>query len=67
MKAKVISRILPDRGEKSSRSVVRIEKVIEYGENYKARDPISKEMKIESWFYSSELWLKPNSFGAATI
>lgn len=67
MKVKVIFRILFDRGEKFFRLVVRIEKVIEYGENYKARDLIFKEMKIESWFYLSELWLKFNFFGVVII
>lgn len=48
MKAKVISRILLNRGRKSSRSVVRIEKAIEYDWSYKAGDHVSKEMRIQN-------------------
>lgn len=41
------------------RLVIRAGKVIEYGGNYKAGDPISRELKIWNPLSLSELWLKP--------
>lgn len=67
MKAKVISRILLNRGRKSSKSVVRIEKAIEYDWSYRAGDHVSKEMRIQNWLYSSDLWVKPSFFHITTM
>jgi len=67
MKTRVVSRLFLDGGETVFRSVVRVEKVIGYGGNYKAGDPISREMQIWSPLSSSELWLKLSFFSLATF